>query len=175
MVGSYKKMRLAGAFLALAPAAPAASATGRPELFAKLVECRSLADPTQRLTCYDTQVGALDAAEKKKDVVMMDREQVRETRRSLFGFSLPNVGLFGGKKEVVEDVGEIDSTIISAQPIANDRWSLVLAGEAGTWETSSPVKFDPRAGQKIHISKATMGSYLGSFGSNRGIRCRRVN
>lgn len=175
MIDGVRKIGAGAAILSLAAAVPAAGATGRPELFSKLVQCRSIADPGQRLACYDAQVGALDAAEEKKDVVVMDREQVRETRRSLFGFALPNIGIFGGKKEVVEDVDKIDGTIATARPIAGDRWSIVLANDAGTWETTSPVRFDPRAGQAIHISKAAMGSYLGSFGSNKGIRCRRVN
>lgn len=170
-----KNAARAGAMLAFMAAASVGNAAERPELFRKLVECRSMVDPAQRLACYDAQVGALDVAEKKKDVVMMDREQVRDTRRSLFGFPLPNIGLFGGRKEVVEDVDEIEGAIATARSLPNGQWSLVLAGNAGTWETTVPLKFDPRSGQKINISKAAMGSYLASFGSNRGVRCRRVN
>lgn len=156
--------------------AQAATAQERPSaLLGKVIECKSIADPGKRLSCYDTQVDALDAASKRREVVVVDREQMKETRKSLFGFTLPKIGLFGGEdKEELEGVDEIESTIASVRTIGNERWSIVLTKDAGTWETMSPTRFDPKAGQEIHISKAAMGSYLGRFGSNRGIRFRRV-
>ena len=165
----------AAAAMLSATAAAAEKPRNRPELFSKVIDCRSITDNSQRLACYDQSVGALEAAEQRKDVVVVDREQMRETRKSLFGFTLPKIGLFGGgREEAEEDVSEIQTSIGSVRQIASDRWSLVLP-DAGTWETMTPVKYEPRAGQKIRISKAMMGSYLGSFGSNRGIRFRRVD
>lgn len=150
-----------------------------PKLFQKMIDCRSISDNAQRLACYDQSVGDLQAAEARKEVVVVDREQMRETRKSLFGFTLPKIGLFGGDKAeeeiAAQDVNSIEGSIQSARSIAGDRWSLVLANDAGTWETMSPIKFEPRSGQAISISKAAMGSYLGRFGSNRGVRFRRVN
>jgi len=165
----------AAAAMLSATAAAAEKPRNRPELFSKVIDCRSITDNTQRLACYDQSVGALEAAEQRKDVVVVDREQMRETRKSLFGFTLPKIGLFGGgREEAQEDVSEIQTSIGSVRQIASDRWSLVLP-DAGTWETMTPVKYEPRAGQKIRISKAMMGSYLGSFGSNKGVRFRRVD
>lgn len=167
---------LAATALLVATAGAAEKPRNRPELFNKVIDCRSITENAQRLACYDQTVGALEAAEQRKDVVVVDREQMRETRKSLFGFTLPKIGLFGGGKEEVdeEDVSEIQTSIGSVRQIASDRWSLVLP-DAGTWETMTPVKYEPRAGQKIRISKALMGSYLGSFGSNKGVRFRRVD
>lgn len=147
----------------------------RPDVFAKLIDCRQIAENAQRLACFDRAVDALDAAERRKDVVVVDREQMRHARKSLFGFTLPRIGLFGGGKEEVEaDVSAIDGTIATVRRISSENWSIGLGDDAGIWETMAPIKFDPRVGQKIHISKATMGSYLGSFGSNKGVRFRRV-
>ncbi len=160
--------------MSFAIAASAADPAPRPQLFAKLVECRSVSDPAQRLACYDTQVSALDAAEKKKDVVMMDRQQVRETRRSLFGFTLPKFSFGGTKEDDEDDIGELESVVASLRPLRNGGWSFVLPKEGGTWETGDVLNFAPRAGDKIKIRKASLGSYLGSVGPNRGVRFRRV-
>jgi hypothetical protein len=168
---------LAGAVLAFAGAASAGKTADRPELFRKLIDCRVIADSAQRLACYDTQVGALDTAEKKRDLVVVDRAQMRETRKSLFGFSLPNFGIFGGKadKEIqAEDVSEINATLASSRGIAGGNWSLVLANGAGTWETMNPLDFAPKSGDKVHIKKGLMAGYLGSIGYNRGVKFRRV-
>jgi hypothetical protein len=176
MVTQTRILVLAGAVLAFAGAASAGKTTDRPELFRKLIDCRAMTDSAERLACYDTQVGALDVAEKKRDLVVVDRAQMREARKSLFGFSVPKIGLFGGgKEEAEEDVKSIDSTISSVRRISFDKWSITLSNNAGTWETVSQIKFDPQPGQAIGIKSAMMGSYLGSFGSNKGVRFRRVD
>src|SRR5690348_11471763 len=62
----------------------------------KLVECRKIADPAARLQCYDAGVDNLNAAVKSGSIVVVDREDVRKTRRSLFGFTLPKLPFFKG-------------------------------------------------------------------------------
>jgi hypothetical protein len=182
MIGRIATLAFGTAALSFAAAASAAMPAARPQLLVKLVECRAITDAAQRLACYDAQVSALDAAEKKKDVVVMDRAQVRETRKSLFGFTLPSLNLFSGgggkadKDDAVDDITEIDSTVTAVRALQGAGWSLVLANGAGTWETSDPLTKDhPEVGAKIHIKKALVGSYLGSIGYNHGVRFRRVN
>ena len=158
---------------AVAPVVAAPNETSRPEMFDKLVACRSITDSTQRLACYDAQVTALDEAEKRDDLVVMDRKQVRETRKSLFGFTLPKFS-FGGKKlDEKDDTIQIETTIQSVRRNGH-AWSFTLAEDAGTWETSDNLPTAPKSGDKIRIKKATMGSYLGQVGFNRGVRFRRV-
>jgi len=161
--------------VAFATAASAERERNRPELFSKLLDCRAVTDAGQRLACYDTSVGAIEEAEKKKDLVVVDRKEIRETKKSLFGFSLPNIGLFTGDKDDEKDeVSEISSTVESARGIKGGDWSIKLANDSGTWETISNVDVAPRAGDKVRIKKATLGSYLGQVGINRGVRFRRV-
>src|SRR5215203_4368662 len=83
---------------ALAPAAPAETPRNRPELFARLIDCRTIPDAGQRLDCYDRSVSAIEAAEKSNELVVVDRREIRETKRSLFGFTLPRISLFSGDK-----------------------------------------------------------------------------
>lgn len=159
----------------LAGAATAEQPRSRPELFTRLLDCRAIADSGQRLACYDSSVGAIEAAEKKKDLVVVDRKEIRETRKSLFGFTLPKIGLFTGDGDDDKDeIKEISSTVESARMVKGGDWSLRLAGDGGTWETNSTISVDPIPGDKVRIKKASLGSYLGQVGMNRGVRLRRV-
>ena len=161
--------------LAFAAAASAEKPRSRPELFDKLLDCRAITDGGQRLACYDQSVGALEEAEKKKDLVVVDRKEIREAKKSLFGFTLPKIGLFtGDRDDDREEVREIQSTVEAARMVKGGDWSLKLAGDAGTWETNSQVSVAPRPGDKVRIRKASLGSYLGQVGINRGVRFRRV-
>lgn len=166
--------------LTFASAASAKEMRDSPELFRNLLDCRSIADSNQRLACFDKATGALDEAQKKRDLVVVDRKQIRETRKSLFGFTLPKIGIFGGdddkddKRADADEIQEIESVVEGARPIQGGNWSLRLAKDAGTWETTSTLTVDPRAGDKVKIKKASLGSYLGSVGINRGVRFRRV-
>lgn len=160
---------------ALAPAAPAETPRNRPELFARLIDCRTIPDAGQRLDCYDRSVSAIEAAEKSNELVVVDRREIRETKRSLFGFTLPRISLFSGdKNDDKEEISEIESIVETARTVKGGDWSLRLANDAGTWETGSEVAVAPRAGDKVRIRKASLGSYLGQVGINRGVRFRRV-
>src|SRR3546814_8363946 len=71
-------------------------ATETPEVIAKLFDCRGIADPDERLICYDREVNSVYTAQASKDLVIADREPVKETKKGLFGFSLPKLWIFGG-------------------------------------------------------------------------------
>jgi hypothetical protein len=157
-----------------ATAAAAERKPNRPELFTKLIDCRAITENTRRLACYDAAAGALEEAEKKKDLVVVDRKEIRETKRSLFGFALPRIGLFEDAKDDDKDaIREIVSTVETAR-MAGGNWSIRLANDGGTWEAISGLNYPPRTGDKVKISKAAMGSYLGQVGLSRGVRFRRV-
>lgn len=149
----------------------------RPAALRQLIDCQGIREAAARLACYDAKVAALDIAEKKQDLVVLDRAQVRETRRSLFGFPLPKLGIFGDRteKEIeAEDVSEIESAVRTARSLANGNWSISLVLGSGVWETTTELAVSPKYGDKVRIKKAALGSYLGSVGANRGVRFRRV-
>lgn len=151
----------------------------RPDLFKKLIDCRAIAESAARLACYDERVAALDAAEAKQDVVVVDRGQIRKARRSLFGLTLPRLGIFGGgREEEAEEEGfsQIDSTIQSARRNRDGKWVLVLDDGARWVQVDSRSLLpDPAAGQPIRIRRAALGSYLANVGKQTAIRMRREN
>ena len=88
----------------------------RLRLLNAVTACRAIGDATQRLACYDEAATRLTQAVGRNDVVVLDREDIRQTRRSLFGFHLPRLPLFGGgAREVQETPEEITATVVGGK------------------------------------------------------------
>lgn len=163
-------------FLALLAAQPEfaqANEAARPDTFRNLIDCRSIADARQRLACYDRQAAALDAAESRKELVVLDRAQVRRTQRSLFGLALPDLKIFGDGSGEAEK--EIITTIKRAWTHSTGKWAFELADGARWVQTDGrePV-FAPEAGQSIRIRRAALGSYLANIDRQTAIRVQRI-
>jgi hypothetical protein len=150
---------------------------GPPQLFRELLDCRTMADPTARLACFDQRVAALEAASQKKDIMIADREQVRKARRGLFGFAAPIGKLlgFGGDDDNSEEaVKRLETTVIS---VTARNGNLVLTfAEAGTWEQTDRYGFPlrPEPGNKAVITRGAVGAYFVSVDGMAGIKFRRV-
>jgi hypothetical protein len=146
----------------------------RSPVLQRVVNCRAIAVTQQRLACYDREVAALDAAETSRELVVMDRQQVRSTRKSLFGLSLPNLGIFGDDNNQADAPSQLDSTIRSASQNANGRWILTLAdGARWTQVDSRSLPIEPRSGHSVRIRRAGLGSYLANVNGQTAIRVRR--
>jgi|TARA_R110002124_G_scaffold44984_1_gene136530 hypothetical protein len=149
-----------------------------PAIFQDVVNCKTIADPTARLSCYDEKVATLAAAQESRQVVIADRENIREARRGLFGFSLPKIRLFGaGSDDEAEEerFKQLETTITSAQEYGYGKWMFTLA-EGGTWQQTDSIRMnrDPSPGDTILIKTAAMGSYLATVNGQRAIRVKRV-
>ena len=151
----------------------------RPEIFRKLIDCRTVADSASRLACYDAQVAKLDEAESRNELVVVDKEQVRKARRGLFGLSLPDLGgVFGHGDEKGDDaqgLSEIETTIASAKEGNYGKWIIVLADGARWEQTEARDIRDPKPGQTIKIRKAALGSFFANINGATAIRVKRVN
>lgn len=162
---------------AVAQQGPANAAQPLPQQVRALRECRVIADTSARLACYDTAAAALDQAVASRSVVVLGAEDVRRTKRSLFGFSLPRLPFLGsGKDGDSAEEREIESTIASASEGAYGRWRVRLE-EGGVWETTEAASGsnEPFAGAKVRIRRAALGSYLMNVGRSRALRVRRVS
>ena len=150
-------------------------ATERPALLRNLAQCRSITGAEPRLACFDRTAAAIDEAERSKDLVVVDREQLRKTRRTLFGLTLPNLSVFGDDSPDQEGIERIDTTIAKVTQNGLGKWLFTLP-DGATWEQidSRNLSIDPRAGQNIKIRKAAMGSYLANVKDQIAIRVRRL-
>jgi hypothetical protein len=156
-----------------APARPKAQDARSNALISALSACRGITDEKARLACYDQASERLAAAVESKDLLVMDRQEIRETRRSLFGFGVPNIPLFRG--EAGSDDGKLEATIASARALPMGMWQIRLP-DGAIWQTneSKPGLADPRPGQKIVIQRGTLGNYFLRINGQPGVRGRRV-
>lgn len=147
----------------------------RPPIFEELVNCRTIADPTERLACYDTKVAAMDEAEKKDELVLADKASMKEARRGLFGFSIPKLKIFGNEGKE-EEKFELVAKIDSAYQASPGKWTIMLDDGARWVQIDSQVmRKNPERGMEIKIREAAMGSYFANIDGQRAIRMRRVN
>ena len=149
----------------------------QPQAFQDLIKCKQIAEPAARLACFDGQVTKLEQATDAGDLVIADRATMRQTRKGLFGFRLPGLGLFGGNKAGADadEVTEIDTTISSARQFGYGNWRLTLA-DGSVWEQIEDARlvFDPKGGSKVHIYKGTLGTFRVNIDGQRAIKMRRV-
>lgn len=146
-----------------------------PAVVDKLFQCREITDAEARLACFDREVNAVYEARESRELVIADREEVKEARRGLFGLKLPKIKLFGGGGDD-EDVNEITATLARATKLDNGRHIFELEDGARWIETESVSGFRKfKAGDTIVISTAAMGSFKAKVNGKRAARVRRLN
>jgi hypothetical protein len=169
---------LATAFLlTLGVAAAAQGADKRqppPKVLSDLLDCRQITDAAARLACYDTQVAVLAGAAERSDIVVADRQQVEQARRGVFGYAVgssPLLDATGGGPEAKR----LDTTVTSARRSRGGGWIITMA-EGGTWEQidSKPLALSPKPGQKVAITKGSLGSYFVSVDGQSAMKMRRI-
>lgn len=165
-----------GAALCCAPQAQAATDSSE-RVLRSLTQCRAIGDTAAKLACFEKATATLEASVKARDVTIVDRQDIRKAKRSLFGFTLPKIDLFGGTErdtDKTDEFIEINTTVASARTSANGRAEIRLADEGdAVWQTTDPIAFLPRAGAKIRIRQGTLGNYF-LFVDGRSYRGTRL-
>jgi hypothetical protein len=146
----------------------------RPEAFEAVMRCRAIAGEAERLRCFDAAAAAMDRAVENRDLVVVDRQQMRETRRRLFGIEVPRLNLFGGGEDRKDEVSELDGIVRSAVENGNGRWVVVLE-DGGIWVQvdDNVIAIGPRAGNKVVVRRGALGSYMMRVNGQPGVRVRR--
>ena len=172
------QMRMFFAVVLLASAGPiVAKEKPAPSPLVNAIDhCRQITDPTQRLACYDSAAAALVTATTTGEVSIVDRNEVRKVRHSLFGFSLPKIPFFSGDTTANEAQDKLDSTITRVTALNNGYFQIVIADNNAVWVTTDDyTNFDPpRVGQKIEIVRGALGNYFLRINGQNGVRGRRV-
>lgn len=154
----------------LAASAAAAPPPVSNQLIQKLVGCRGIADPAARLACLEHATAEIEKAITQKDIVVVDRETARTTRRSLFGFNLPKLPFFDHE----ETEQEISAKIASVRSLGFGKWRFEL-GDGAVWSTTEASStLLPRPGDMVTIKRAAMGSYFIKFPGERAVRGQRT-
>lgn len=145
-----------------------------PEALARLVACRSVADPAARLDCYDQATAELSSAAERGDVMVIDRDQAAVAGRQLFGFEVPSLTTLFSPRAGEAPIDAIETTLASARRADSIRWVFDLT-DGSRWAQidSAPVRFQTREGQPVRVRRAALGSYLLTVGGSRAVRVRR--
>ena len=196
------KAILGAAVLALAAgAAGGAAAADDPPAIKALSECGAIGDVAQKAACYDTAMAGLTKALKSGEIVVVQRKEAQAAQRGAFGFNMPSLAIFdklggGGKDDdrdkdarkaakalkaedgaVRDENGALQSITAEVKRASRDpldKWVFELADGAVWRQTDTEVLApSPRAGSKVEIKRAAMGSYLMKVDGQRPIRVRR--
>ena len=141
--------------------------------------CQAITDDAERLACFDKAVGTIVAASDSDDLRIVDREEVRETRRKLFGFSLPDLGIFGrregqgdGAKE--DELEVLQTTITSVRPTGNGY--ILTTAEGAKWQIDNVPRrlLSPKVGQSLEIRNAALSAYFLRINGQGGVKGRRI-
>ncbi len=143
-----------------------------PDAIAQLRDCRAIADASARLACYDREVGEVLAATDDGTLRVVDKEEVEQTKRSLFGFSLPKIKLFGDGEDEME---ELTTTIASVRAEGREAW-IFKTEEGSTWRISDTKMGwrPPQPGQPVVLKRAAMGSFFIRVNGQTGVKGRRI-
>ncbi len=166
--------------LALASNAQAAGkpkdTAARAAAFDKVAACRKIEDSTARLACFDKTVADLEAAEKSGDVVVVDRAQIHEAKKQVFG--LPNIEALNifNRGEHAESIDKITGVIAKATLTGDGRWVLETA-DGQTWTETEAETFypEPEKGDRIEIRRGMLGAYFVKINNNVSFKVRRDN
>lgn len=142
-----------------------------PPVFQAVLDCKAIADSTERLSCYDRSVAAMETASQNKDLVIADRSTMREAKRGLFGLSLPAIKLFGGDN--TEEVKEIESTVASYRA-ARDGFIIIELADGARWKQTEGRQQYPKVGDKVRVRKGALGSYFVSIDDEPGVKVIRL-
>ncbi|MEO6434051.1 MAG: hypothetical protein ABIO29_08775 [Sphingomicrobium sp.] len=167
------------ALLALAAAAllaPGSAVSGREvqqgsPKFDNLVKCRKIAEPVERLACYDANVAPLEAAIASKDILIVDRSKAEEANRSLFGYGASGVGQFLG----LGNLDQIDSTVASSG-FNGDGGVIVTLADGSRWsqQDDKPMYGSIAKGAAVKVVRGTLGSYIVRIKGQIGFKAIRI-
>ena len=161
-------------------AAQASAAEQASTSMAPLFACQSITDEKARLACLDRETAALHAAVRDRSILVLDRAEVRRTKRSLFGFSLPNLKLFGSDEEDRSSQAGVESrrletTVTSINRVGEGVQFSVEDGAVWAQSDDRPLMIGRiKPGSIVVIQRAAMGSYFAIFPGQPGVRVRRV-
>lgn len=146
----------------------------RADVLQKLIDCRAIPSDAERLACYEAQTAKIDAAEAKRDLVIIDRDQATKARKD--GFGLPSRPLIVGAPPALgEGVTDVTAKIRTAKLLNTNRWLFVLDDGARWYQAESKTLRDPKPGQSVRIRKASLGGFLANIDGQPATRVRRID
>ncbi|MEM7690532.1 MAG: hypothetical protein AAF291_16070 [Pseudomonadota bacterium] len=143
----------------------------------KLATCTAITDNAERLACFDREVGAFVGAANEGDVKVVEKEEINKARRKLFGYSVPDAGIFkANSKEEKEASKRLTSTITKVRQVSAKEWHIWIEEGDARWRMkNNSIRFRaPKVGDTVEFKPATMGTYWIRVNGRKGVRGNRV-
>lgn len=155
-------------------AAAAPPAKPLPAEIKAISDCRGISDSQQRLACYDSASTKLQEAIASQNITVLSRSDVRQARRSLFGFSVPRIPFISG--DDANEVKEITGKVSAVRSSGYNKWQFRLE-DGAVWETTEPSVegYGPNNGDKVTIKRGILSNYFILFPGMRAVRGRRIS
>lgn len=146
-----------------------------PPQLERLLACRQIAGTAERLACFDRETASFETARARNDVVVVDRQQIRSTQRSLFGLTLPRIPFLDGDDESSRPAQEIDGVARTVRVNREGKWVVGLDDNA-VWQTTDVAAYDtpPKPGAKVKIRRGSLGSFILAVEGKKALRAIRV-
>jgi len=151
-----------------------AAAQDRSRHLAPLMDCRKIPDSADRLACFDKAAAELDTAEREQRVVVVDKEQVQQARRSIFGLKLPKIRLFGNGDDK-DELSEVEMTLTSVTRQRDGTIAFTVDDGARWVQTDDKTVVGVKAGGKVTLKRGALGSFFARFHGSTSARVQRVN
>ncbi len=159
-----------------ATTAAAKEAPGSNARLDALRSCRAIADAAARTACYDRATDDLLAASERRQIVILDKSEVRSARRGLFGFALPRIPFLdnASTKEEAAEISRLTTKISSVRRTEYGKFRFRL-DDGALWETveSSSDLTEMRSGETITLVRGMFGAYFLEKGRTR-VQARRL-
>lgn len=137
-----------------------------------LRDCRKIEQDRARLDCFDNAIATVIAKQDSGEIRVVDKADIAETRRGLFGFSMPKTGIFASGDDEAEEI--LNSTITGIRRIRRDEWEITLEAGSVWLASNTPRRFKPEIGNEVELEKAALGSYWFRVDGKLGVKARRV-
>lgn len=154
--------------------APSENASGD-EYIDELRKCQAIAEDSSRLACFDAAALGLVTANETGEVRLIDKEDVRQARRQLFGLAAPEVDLLKPDEGEEVDNKYLESQIVSVRYLSRQKIQFTTT-EGALWEIKRAPKRLKRveAGDKVVFKKASLGSFFIRIEGQLGVKGGRV-
>ena len=131
-----------------------------------LATCTAIVDDAARLACFDREVGAFVGEAKDGSVKVVEKEDIDKARKKLFGYSVPDAGIFkADSKEEEEANKRLTSTITKVRQVSSKEWHIWIE------EGASEHRLLRSRCAKSHRKNGTSGSKKAMLaGASRTLR-----
>lgn len=147
---------------------------------AALYACSSIADNTQRLACFDTNVASIQVKEGKKEIVTIDAAAAKSIKKEAFGFSLPSLPKLGLPSFSGDNADGPDELTFNVKSVRKQGRDYVFVMDNGqVWrQANGNFNYIPKGDLTATINAGAIGSFRMSLSNGkervRGMGVRRV-